>query len=162
MKVGIRKATISDSDFIFSLVSEPTTRDVSFNQEVITREQHDSWYTQAISSNNILYFVIEDTDTGEEVGQIRVNREGTVSLTIGENYRGRGYAPGSVIELVRYLETSTEFPGLEAIYAYIRERNIKSGKTFLRAGFERTGTAQLYGHDCIIHSFTLNRLVSTE
>lgn len=159
MKVRIRKTTAEDSDYIFNLVSEPTTREVSFNQKVITREQHDIWLSEIINSNSILFFIIESKCTEEAIGQLRVNKEGTVSLTIEEKHRGLGYAQSSVKELIHYLETSSEFPELDVLYAYIRERNVRSSKTFLHVGFKKSGIKNLYGHECIIHSLALNRTI---
>lgn len=157
MGVKIRKTSLKDSDYIFSLVSEPSTREVSFNQEVITQEQHDTWFLKTINSVNILYFIVEDKCTGEAIGQLRVNNKGTISLTIEERSRGLGYAKDTVKELISYLENSNELPELDTLYAYIREWNVKSTKTFQRVGFKKSGVTQLYGHECVIHSYKLNR-----
>lgn len=157
MKSKIRKAKIEDSNYVFNLVNEPTTLKVSFHQKPITRKEHDIWYENAIHSSEVLYFIIENEVTNESVGQIRVNSEGTVSLTIGEKYRGLGFAPESVLNLIDYLENNEDLPEVDFLYAYIREQNIKSSKTFVRVGFQKAGTKELYGHECIIHEFKLKR-----
>lgn len=157
MEVKIRKTTIEDSDYIFNLVNEPTTKQVSFKQETISRELHDSWFLDMLKNESVLYFIIENIFTKESVGQLRVNLEGTVSLTIAEKYRGKGYAKSSIKELISYLETTSELPEINVLYAYIREQNIGSSKTFVSNDFKKTGKTFLYGHECIIHSLKLER-----
>lgn len=157
MGAKIRKTTVKDSDYIFNLVNEHTTRQVSFQQEEISRESHDEWFSKMVDSEEVLYFIIESKTTGDPVGQLRVNSEGTVSLTVGENHRGNGYAKYAVRELISYLKKTSELPDLNVLYAYIREQNVRSSKTFVSNDFKKTGTAFLYGNECVIHSLEVNR-----
>ncbi|PHX73974.1 MAG: hypothetical protein CK547_05650 [Chitinophagaceae bacterium] len=55
-----RKAILSDCDMYFEWVNDPEVRANSFNSTLITREEHVSWFNDALNNPAYSLFVFQN------------------------------------------------------------------------------------------------------
>lgn len=135
----MRLATASDVDLLFDWANEKTTRENSYNKQPISFETHSKWFHSRIDNEHCRIFIFFDS-TNKPVGQVRIEKtnnvtkgEAIISISIGENSRGKGYSVGMLkMATKRFVE---ENEGCK-ILAYVFKQNIASYKCFLKAGYQ--------------------------
>ena len=128
----LRPALQKDIKNIFDLSNDTFVRENSINKEPIKWENHAKWFNKRIN-NKAPFFIVED-ENENFIGQVRFdnkNGEITVSISITERYRGKGYA-------CDILKQAIKKAGLKKVTAYIYENNISSVKMFKKAGFRQS------------------------
>ena len=129
----LRPATIDDVNLLFEWVNEPAVRQNSFNTSLIKFEEHESWYKNALSKDNVKIFIL--MKSGQPIGQIRLTAKEQawdIDYSIDVSYRGNGYG-NRLFELVEQeLRKGTELVG------EVKCSNIASRKVFERHGYKRT------------------------
>ena len=96
----LRNATLADADLLLAWRNDPRTRAASHRQEVVERERHLRWLTDALARSDLRLFVAEEN--GVPVGTVRVVDETGVaelSWTVAPEARGRGVGTRMVARL---------------------------------------------------------------
>lgn len=135
----LRNATMSDCSLVWKWANDPTTRANSFKQEFIPISEHKTWFYEAISNENIKYYIaiLGETPIGQARFHTDPNTKSTViSMLISEEFRGLSL--GS-----RIITTATEKFFSESLIttvnAYVKPNNTPSLKSFSRAGYKCEG-----------------------
>lgn len=130
--IRLRPATEADRALTFKWANDPQVRAASFFSAPITEDQHSAWYAKSLAGARTIY-IAEWRNAA--IGLVRLDplTEGTaeVGITIGAEYRGRGFA-APVLEA---LCTTAADGGMHKLVARIRVDNPRSRRTFERAGF---------------------------
>ena len=130
----VRLATIEDSLDILSWRNDPTTRYMSFENNIVDKKSHEKWYQNVLKNpNNIMVVGF----IGEvKVGVVRFTikkSEIIISINMGVDSRGKGLAPILLVASEKFLEKKL---GVVKLVAEVKEENVASVKTFLKAGYE--------------------------
>lgn len=137
----IRRATDEDISMVFELANDETVRGYSIHSEKISWDDHTKWFPKKIRDETCRYYIAETT-SGAFIGQIRFDFQDSswvTSISITSQFRGKGLAP-------RLLEKAFLAAHLDEAMAYIREDNIASQKSFLKAGYEKIGDKTFNSH----------------
>lgn len=143
-KVWLRRVHEKDSRLIWEWANAPDTRAVSFSPEPISWERHLQWFSLKLNDPDC-FFSIAVNGEGVPIGQVRYDVSGceaTVSISIGANFRGRGYGRAILMSASRQLYRVSR---VKIIHAYIKMDNETSMRTFAKCGFRQTGTATVQG-----------------
>lgn len=128
--IALRFATPADEEALYQLQIEPGARAESRNPEPPERSEHAEWYQRLLCSGKRYLLVV--TEESACVGYLRLDGTKTetveVSILLCRRVRGRDWA-SKLIGLCRRLLPRAE---LEAV---IHARNVKSMRSFQRAGF---------------------------
>lgn len=130
----LRKARRDDCEMIFSWRNDPLTREMFLNNEIISFENHLSWYESSLSNpyrhiyiaeheNNKIGVCRFDYDQGTKVSDISIN--------INPLFRGKGLSQGFLLEAIDLYELEIE----STLKANIKRENIPSQTIFKKAGF---------------------------
>jgi RimJ/RimL family protein N-acetyltransferase len=153
-RLFLRPVNRNDCELIWKWANDPVARAMSFNSDMIPWDTHVKWFTSKLSQSDILFLVAEDRDS-RPIGQIRYEikrREAVVSLSIGEQFRGKGYGSETLILSANQLFAQTN---VNRIRAYIKPINDLSHRIFRRAGYKSQGTTQIHG--CTAAEYILER-----
>jgi len=126
MKIKIRKASIKDLEFVYSLRNETVVKKNSINSKKILLKDHKIWFKKKIKDKNSLYFIITSKNL-EKIGFVRYDIEyifANVSINIHSKFRNLGY--GSIIlkETEKFIKKSI------ILVSNIKKNNLKSLKIF--------------------------------
>lgn len=135
---SVRLANENDIKKVFDLSNEDKVRQYSFNKEKIKWDDHTKWFNERIKNTNEPFYIVEDNN-GNFIAQVRIDKkeETTISVSITEQFRGRG--------LARYIISEcSEKSGFRNIIAYVKSENQASLKSFIKAGYKQTGTKDGY------------------
>ncbi|MBU1076087.1 MAG: GNAT family N-acetyltransferase [Spirochaetes bacterium] len=134
--IFLRKAGLEDKENLFKWANESTTRQMSFNSEPITWEQHIEWFEKYIDDDHHLILIMMNEEK-DPVGVIRFEiqkDEAVIAITIALDKRGKGYAVAGLKESIQYLFQKKE--KVKSITAFIKHENRPSLGAFLKAGFK--------------------------
>lgn len=151
-EVFARRATLDDSQDIFSWRNDPLTIQMSRNAQSVEWSSHDIWYKTSLASNLRMILVcevltclhtLEDLSIPQKVGMVRFDLiQGDVpsacEVSINLNPRARGLNLGSecISRSLAFMRNSeTSFAQCNQIIAQIKASNIGSQKVFSKAGF---------------------------
>lgn len=142
--VRLKKADESDLEATYEWASDPEVRAYSFNQSLISKEEHSNWFSKKISDSNCLYLIAESD--GEKIGSIRFdvkNNEAVISYLIAPKYHGKGFGQIILTNGLEYVvkkinnEIEHNKHNIKKIIGYVMEENIPSIKAFERLGFSK-------------------------
>ena len=125
----IRFATIDDMQKVFELSNDDVVRANSINQEKINWEEHVEWFNNRIKKQGEPFYIVE-SQTGEFIAQVRFDKKEKVviSISITKPFRGKGMAS----KIIKECSQKSRF---KKISAFIKDENIASQKSFLKAGY---------------------------
>lgn len=133
--LSLRKPTKEDMEIYFSWANDPVVREQSYNSSIIDLESHKKWF-ESVIKNEAYFMCIAQNEEGENVGQVRIqknkNKESLIGISIDLNHRGKGYAK-EILTLATDLFLKFNHGFL--INAYIKEGNLSSKFAFENAGF---------------------------
>lgn len=130
--IKIRKISTEDADLIFKWSNEKTTRDNSFNSNLIEYKDHKSWFSRKLNDNNSAYFIGEIDNTPVAFIRFDIDIEKiTVGISIDKEYRGRKLSIAFLSKGSDIISTLYNLP----IIAYIKKSNLPSVNAFKKAGF---------------------------
>ena len=141
----LRKAIHEDMDILYLWANDPETRRNSFNQHVISREEHEAWYDGMMSDPNRIQYILMDGDIS--VGQLRFDITedvAEISYSIAPNERGKGYGH-RIIDLAKH-EIESEYPFIKTLKASVKPNNVASFSCFENNGFAENHRTYIY--DC--------------
>lgn len=118
----LRPARDADSDYFFTLRSEPTAALMS-RRLVPTHEQHEKWWR---TTHDLKYVAMA---LGDNVGTVRVGTDGAVSIVVDPRMRGLGYGP----MMLEALAPLAKAQGYDTLLAEIAYENERSQRCFAKA-----------------------------
>lgn len=134
----LREAVDDDLYITFDWASDPQLRAYSFQQEIITKEVHTSWFSEKVKDSNCLYLIAEVNKNA--VGFIRFDIKEDVAVInylISSKYQGQGFGQVLLGCGISYLVANANSRGLNfhSIVGYVMKPNIQSIRAFERFGF---------------------------
>lgn len=124
-------ATNSDVQLYYDWANDPTVRANSLNSEPIPFENHLSWFSKRLQSENAHLLIL--VQGSEKVGQIRLEKEGelwNINYSIAAEHRGKGLGK-KIVALALDL-----FPNYHFL-ARVQQTNNASLKVFEALNFKR-------------------------
>lgn len=128
--IYLRKVREQDSIDVFALSNADYVRQYSIRKNKILVEEHNIWFNNIIKNKEVFFLVITN-DKEEFLGQVRFekeNKNATISISIGEKIKGRGYSKKILGESINYFYRENK--KIESIVAIIDKRNIASVNIF--------------------------------
>lgn len=130
----LRAVKDTDIDLLFEWANDSTVRQNSFSSDLISYEDHVSWFGQMMCNEDVLLYILVDDDV--PVGQIRLTKEdgsAEVGYSIAAQYRGYGY--GHIILQLIIQEIKSKHPEIRKLIAKVKPENIASNKLFIDEGY---------------------------
>ncbi len=129
-----REATSSDSSLLLKWRNEAFVRQNSFSSNVVTAEEHDSWFSNVLQSQSDLWIV---ENQSEPIAQVRMDfdqrlLEATISISLDAKVRGQGWGTLIIEKACRQVFNSDD---VDEIVAMIKPDNSASVRAFEKAGF---------------------------
>lgn len=125
----IRQANINDLLTYFNWANDTEVRKNSFSQNVISMEEHEKWFKDALSDENTLLYVL--TEDNKDIGQVRVKIRGDygeISYSVDKDYRHKGYGTKLIQEIEKLVN-------VKYLVADVKLNNIVSQKVFIRNNY---------------------------
>ncbi len=141
----LRKATKNDSEFLFTLRNEESVRRVSGNPESISRETHEKWFEEKLTSSAAVIFIAEENGSAIAYVRFEVIQKDTASISVALVPSARGKGNGTRIITQATTRFLDEHPALSEVRAYINLGNEASEKSFSAAGYEPKGDSERGG-----------------
>ena len=126
----------SDSKDIVNWRNDLVTRQMSLTPNKISFNDHSNWYEASLKNPKRCLLLCIDSEIREKIGVVRFDRTGIdalISINLAPISRGKGLAAKCLIQSIAYY--TTQEPQVKTISAKIKRENIKSSKSFERAGF---------------------------
>jgi deoxyribonuclease IV len=129
----IREATQKDSSDLFKWRNDKESRKASFNEEIISWENHRRWFKKAQKDESkIIYIASLD---GDKIGTIRFefkNNFFEISVIVNPKFRNKSYGASIISQAIsKFIQTHKG----SKILAQVKKDNLASIKVFQRAGF---------------------------
>ena len=133
--INLRKVEITDIDDMFEWRNHLDIRKNFFNQEMISRDEHEKWFMAKLNDPDLTVYMAYHRK--ERIGSIRFESRDRViktSVMLNPDFLGKGLGP-KVIKLGVERFIMEKNPDMQII-AEIKKGNVASIKAFERAGFE--------------------------
>ncbi len=127
--------TMDHADLLLAWRNDPVVRQNSWNQEVISVDEHRRWLQRIIKDPKSRAFIILN-ESRQPIGTVRFDVQGDdaeINITIAQEFRGYGYGTSAIEYSCRSFLRQKPF--LKRILARIKEKNEASLKAFKKAGF---------------------------
>jgi UDP-2,4-diacetamido-2,4,6-trideoxy-beta-L-altropyranose hydrolase len=135
MELNIRKANQDDCYQLFKWVNDPMVRESSFNSDRIEWDSHQVWFKEQLSRKDCWIYMATNKDE-KSVGQVRFDQvsisDVEVDVSVSSKYRGNGVGLSLIKFCIEKLRSDAE---IKYVIAWVKESNISSLKTFIKAGF---------------------------
>ncbi len=130
--IYMRNAKENDIWNIYEISNEPEVRQVSINNNFISKNEHRNWYLKNYKKN---FYVLDFN--GKAIGQLRFRKEEDkyiVSISLKKEYRGFGLSKYLLKKgIERFFK---ENKNVDNIVAYIKKDNLKSKNLFKSFSFK--------------------------
>ncbi len=152
-RLRLRPAKWQDCEQIWQWANEPTTRQASFQSNLIPWEDHVQWFQQKLADEHCEFWLAIDTQDCP-IGQVRFDPISTevmqISLSIDSDYRNQGLG----VEILKMAVHQIFWnPKILAISAWIKPKNLASIRTFEMVQFSKIGTEYNNGHPALHYQF---------
>jgi UDP-2,4-diacetamido-2,4,6-trideoxy-beta-L-altropyranose hydrolase len=159
MKVKVRPVQEDDSDILLEWRNDEDVRRQSFNTEVISKDNHDSWFSKVLSSTSTLLLIAEGPKKAR-LGQIRfdidqVRGEVTVNISIAKEHRGKKISEEVLRTALSYLKKERTFL---KVLAFVKANNFPSKRMFERVGFKVLKTEPYRGSNTVFYVLNPNQI----
>jgi len=149
-KLSFELANSKDLMDVYILSNDTDVRKKSFNSNPISLEDHTKWFNSKIKDNNSVYYVIRNMKNNF-VSQIRFDKiagcnDWVVGISISPKYRGKKLSSMLLKSAISKLHINKNVTG---VYAYVKEENIPSIRSFQKAGFMAVGKELVQGSESI-------------
>ena len=135
-----RLAEHTDVRLYFDWANDPQVRMNAHNTDPIHWEGHVKWFSRMIESKALMLVFFEGLDP---VGQLRVDEDGAIDLSVDRNHRKRGVAT-EMLNVLILLKKKIGIP----LTAEVKQTNIASNRAFEKAGFILNGFVNVNGVAC--------------
>ena len=129
----LRRATIDDADILLSLRNDDETRQASFSQDVVSRDEHLAWLAERLAPMHAeSVWMVDDSDVAVGSGRIRVINDAfaEISIVIDPAFRNKGRGRQAICLLSKTVQQMQRTP-----VAFVRTENARSIRAFSAAGF---------------------------
>jgi UDP-2,4-diacetamido-2,4,6-trideoxy-beta-L-altropyranose hydrolase len=137
--MGVRTATDSDGDLLFSWRNDERTRRLSGNPGPLDYEMHLHWITKTLDDPNVDMLILGTG--GRDMACVRFDCEGetaTVSIYVDPNLQGQGVGRGALAAAINWLKLRRT--ALKYINAVVMKSNHASHQLFISSGFKPSQT----------------------
>ena len=144
----IREAKESDVKLIFNWSNDSLVRAQSFYSKTIEFDNHKNWFKEKLQNYNSL-LLINKFDK-KNIGLVRFELEKnmcTIGILLDEKYRGKGLSSLMLINSSAYYFKRFSMP----IFAYIKESNIASIRSFEKAGYKFFNETKVNGFNTLVY-----------
>jgi len=144
--ISFRDASQQDSGMLFDLRNDPEVREVSFNQQAVTPDEHERWLGQTLASPNRILWIPQDRNL-KPLGRVQMDlsenlQEATISIALDRSSRGRGLGPVVIEKATETVLAGTgPFASVSRVVANIKPANTQSCMAFEKVGFEFSAPA---------------------
>lgn len=126
----------ADMRNVFDLANDESVRANSINQDSIIWHDHVVWFENKLNDDRAYLYVIKDVNN-QAIGYVRFDKKQPedayfISIALAPEVRGKGLGT-LVISRASWL--ICQMAGLSTIYAYIKQDNIPSLKSFAKAQY---------------------------
>lgn len=128
MKFRVRKACLMDSNLIYLLNNEKTSRKNSINSKIINKKEHKIWFKKKINNKKNFFFIIKSQNL-ENIGIVRYDFEnilGYVSINIQKKFRNLGYGTKILKKTEKLIKKNV------VLVAFVKKNNTSSEKIFIK------------------------------
>lgn len=130
--INLRGCSMDDVSMIYRWSNDSLVRSQSFNQEPILLENHKVWLENKLNDKDSLLIINEFENVPAGLIRFDIKKEHTiVGILISQEFRGKGLATEMLIKTCQYYFSKFDKP----IWAFIKETNKASIKSFERAGY---------------------------
>lgn len=141
------KAGIDERDLYYQWINDETVRKNSLHGHFVEYSEHCKWFEEKLKNPNTLMLICKRDK--EYIGQVRVEfnseGEGSVSFSIGRQYRGQGYGYRILELLETYLkECFSNVHRKIYLIAKVKHENITSQRCFEKLGYEKESGKEYY------------------
>lgn len=128
MRIKLIKAKISDKNFLLNLRNDKNSRENSGNTELISKQDHDKWFSDQLDKNEHKIFIIKIYK--KRLGYIRLKKKlkWEVSIAILKKYRNKKIGKKALLNLEK------KFQKIK-IFAKVNKLNTKSINFFLSCDY---------------------------
>jgi len=127
-----RNADKNDVKLLFNWTNDDLVRQQSFNSDKIIYEEHQKWFASKLQDKNTLFWIAQKDEI--PIGLVRFDIQkdyGIIGVSINKNQRGKGYGGTILTQASQNFVNVFNLP----IYAYIKQTNIASIRSFEKAGY---------------------------
>ena len=131
--VSLRPVTAADSLALWRWRNDPETRRASFDQSVISLEDHTRWFEQSLGRSDRRLWIVQAN--GADAGTVRLdlrNGEAAVSINVAPEWRSRGVGVRALRALTR---EAFRLSGIARLVAEVKADNLASRAAFASAGY---------------------------
>lgn len=146
--VRLRPAATADSERLFEWLNDPLTRQMSLRTEPVPRKEHEEWFERVMRQPKV-QLLIGESWIGEQwvpFGQVRIDGDGTVSISVAQAYRGRRLSP--LLLKAGMLRHRARFRDKQ-LTAFVKPENAASRCLFVNVGFRAVGSVNILGQPCL-------------
>ena len=134
----IREANFSDISDIYEWRNDPTTRQMSFNSDIVTFATHNKWFKNSLYNKNRYLLIAEEEERKISVVRFDIKDEkGAAEININLNPLERGKRLSSTViskSIVYFNIKNNE--RVKIIVSKIKKENIVSKRSFIKCGFK--------------------------
>lgn len=148
--LSLRKITSKDKTLVYEWSNDELTRANSFNSKQISFEEHSIWFDNKLADKNAFYYICETK--GTPAGLIRFDLNSNklvIGITVDRKFRGKNLSSKFICKGCETVKQILDLP----IYAYIKNTNIYSIKSFEKAGFIYEGDLKINDIDSYEYIF---------
>lgn len=147
--ISIREATNHDTKLIFNWSNDPLVRSQSFSSSNIEFESHENWFKEKLQNDNSLLLI--NKFGKKNIGLVRFELENdkcSVGILIDKKFRGKGFSSIMLIKSSIYYFKRFSTP----IFAYIKESNKASIRSFEKAGYTFLKKIEIHGFNTLVYN----------
>jgi UDP-2,4-diacetamido-2,4,6-trideoxy-beta-L-altropyranose hydrolase len=138
----VRKARASDTRFLYELRKDPVVAAMFISGADFSFESHVKWVESTLAKGESRLYIVLEGQTPR--GQVRVDADGGISVSLHESARGRGLG-AKALSFAISMDGLLHSPHRKTYYALVKTDNPASQKIFLKVGFGFSETTQLNG-----------------
>ena len=131
----VRKINLKDSKFLFDWRNDKTSREMSFEGEKISFQEHLKWFKNSIKNPDRDLYIAESKDIKIGVCRfdfIKESNSAKVSININPSLRSKGYGKEVLKNSIREYKKIRNCP----LNALIKSENFISKNLFKSVGFK--------------------------
>lgn len=144
----LRPLQMADSDVILEWANDTNTRKNSFDQNQISKEDHEIWIKKKLSDKNCLYYVCEYNHQSAAFIRLDVLPDGyMIGINVNPAFRGKKISVSALKMSLKTIEKNIP------VYAYIKPENLASILAFSNAGFTFHSIEKIKNIDALVYVY---------
>lgn len=148
--LSVRKIENRDKKITYEWANDEVTRKNSFNTNPIQYEDHEQWFSKKLTDSNAYYLICEVDGTSAGLVRFDLNDTGaTIGILVDKQFRGKGLATVFLKEACILFRQGFSQP----IFAFIKEENLASVKSFGKAGFDRVEKTMINNVEAVKYEY---------